>query len=363
VEEVGMTREFWAGRRVLVTGHTGFKGSWLTLLLSELGSRVTGYALDPPTTPNLFEAARVAQGVESVRGDIADVPALEALVRRANPDVVVHMAAQSLVRASYDDPMETYRVNLMGTVAVLEALRRVPGRRTVIVVTTDKCYENREWAWGYREIDALGGRDPYSNSKACAELASAAYRSSFFPPAEHAKHGVAMATARAGNVIGGGDWGRDRVVPDIVEALRAGRPAKIRNPDAYRPWQHVLDALHGYVSLAERLTAAPAEFAEAWNFGPSEENVLPVRALADDVCRLWGSGARWEQDAGPKPHEATRLMLDSSKARARLGLPRNLDYRTAIAWTAEWYKAFHDGGDARELTLAQIRKHLSEGTR
>ena len=358
-----MKREFWAGRRVLVTGHTGFKGSWAALLLGETGARVTGYALDPPSTPSLFETARVAQGIESVKGDIADVPALEAIVRRANPDVVLHMAAQSLVRASYDDPMETYRVNVMGTVSVLEALRRVPGNRTVIVVTTDKCYENREWVWGYRETDALGGRDPYSNSKACAELASAAYRSSFFPPAEHAKHGVAMATARAGNVIGGGDWGKDRVVPDIVTALREGKAAKIRNPDAYRPWQHVLDALHGYLVLAERLTAAPAEFAEAWNFGPSEENVLPVRALADDICRLWGGGARWEHDAGPRPHEATRLMLDSSKSRMRLSLPRNLDYATALSWTAEWYRKLHDGGDARELTLAQIRKYLSEVAR
>ncbi len=354
-----MTSDFWAGRRVLVTGHTGFKGSWLTLLLSDLGAQVTGYALDPPTDPSLFEAARVAEGVESVIGDVGDAAAVEALVRRTDPGVVVHMAAQSLVRESYREPLETYRVNVMGTVSVLEALRRVPGRRSVVVVTSDKCYENLERMEGYRESDRLGGRDPYSNSKACAELAASAYRDSFFPPADRAKHGVALATARAGNVIGGGDWAKDRVVPDIVNAIGAGRPARIRNPHAHRPWQHVLDALWGYVVLAERLDRAPAEHAEAWNFGPSSSSVLPVGRLADDVCRLWGGGARWVTDEGPHPHEAARLQLDSTKSRTRLGLPPSLDYETAMAWTVDWYRAFHAGADMREFTMSQIRAFRS----
>jgi len=238
---------------------------------------------------------------------------------------------------------------------VLEALRRVPGRRAVVVVTSDKCYENHERDEAYRESDRLGGHDPYSNSKACAELTAAAYRDSFFPFAEHAKHGVALATARAGNVIGGGDWAKDRIVPDVVAALAAGKPAHIRNPAAHRPWQHVLDALHGYVVLAERLSSSPAEHAEAWNFGPDDEAVVPVSRLADDMCRLWGGGAKWERDAGPQPHEATRLRLDPAKSRARLGLAQGLDYANAVAWTVDWYRAFHAGRDMRAFTLGQLR--------
>ncbi len=357
-----MNPAFWSGRRVLVTGHTGFKGSWLCLMLRRLGAAVTGYALDPPTTPSLFEAARVADGVESLRGDIADVAALESLVRRADPEVVLHMAAQSLVRESYRDPLETYRVNVMGTVAVLDALRRVGGRRTVVVVTSDKCYENVERLHGYREDDRLGGRDPYSNSKACAELAAQSYRDSFFPVADVARHGVGVATARAGNVIGGGDWAKDRLVPDIVAALADGRAARIRSPDAHRPWQHVLDALRGYVVLAERLHAAPAEHAEAWNFGPTEADVLPVGTIADEICRLWGRGATWERDEGPRPHEAKRLTLDATKSRARLALPPTLDHRTTMQWTVEWYRRFHAGEDMRAFSLAQLDAFADRGS-
>lgn len=349
-----MKPEFWTGRRVLVTGHTGFKGSWLCLLLRKLGASVVGYALDPPTKPNLFEAARVADGLESVRGDIADVAALENLVRRADPEVVVHMAAQSLVRESYREPMETYRVNVMGTVALLEALRRVGGRRAVVVVTSDKCYENLERGHGYREDDRLGGRDPYSNSKACAELAAQSYRDSFFPVADVARHGVAVATARAGNVIGGGDFAKDRLVPDVVTALAAGRAARIRSPEAHRPWQHVLDALRGYLVLAERLREAPMDHAEAWNFGPTEADVHPVGTIADEVCRLWGDGAKWERDEGPRPHEATRLTLDAAKSRDRLRLPASLDHATTMKWTVEWYRRFHAGEDMRAFSQVQL---------
>jgi len=246
---------FWADRRVLVTGHTGFKGSWLTLLLRELGAEVTGYALEPPTEPSLFDAARAHDGIRSVLGDICDGPTLEAAVRDADPSVVIHLAAQSLVRASYEDPGETYRVNVMGTVDLLETIRRVGCRAAVVVVTSDKCYENRETDHAYIETDRLGGRDPYSNSKACAELVTAAYRASYFPPDRHEDHGVGLATARAGNVIGGGDWAPDRIVPDLVRAWSAGRAVQIRNPGAYRPWQHVLDCLRGYLVLAERVRA------------------------------------------------------------------------------------------------------------
>lgn len=354
-----MKPEFWLDRRVLLTGHTGFKGSWLTLLLRELGAKVTGFALDPPSTPSLFETAHVAQGIESIRGDVGDAGALQAIVARTDPSVVIHMAAQSLVRESYRDPVETYRVNVMGTVCVLDAVRRAGGKRLVLVVTSDKCYDNREWLWGYRENDALGGRDPYSNSKACAELVAAAYRDSFFPPKDHARHGVTVATARAGNVIGGGDWARDRIVPDIIGAFHEGRPARIRNPNAHRPWQHVLDALHGYLVLIEHMEKAPADTAEAWNFGPSEEHVLSVGTLVEDMSRLWGAGARWERDEGPRPHEATRLLLDASKARIRLGLGPNLDYATTLRLTVEWYRAFHSGADMRGFTIAQLRSFQS----
>ncbi len=352
-----MNAGFWAGRRVLVTGHTGFKGSWLTLLLRELGAEVTGYALEPPTEPSLFDVARVDRGITSVLGDICDGPALESAVRTADPSVVVHMAAQSLVRASYADPAETYRVNVMGTVDLLETLRRVGTRAAVLVVTSDKCYRNRETDHAYVETDELGGHDPYSNSKACAEHVAAAFRDSFFSPAQHAEHGVGLATARAGNVIGGGDWARDRILPDIVGAISDGQPARIRHAGAHRPWQHVLDCLHGYVLLAERLSEDPASHAEAWNFGPSEEHVLPVGRLADDVCRLWGDGASWERDESPQPHEAIRLMLDSAKARTRLGLPPSMPYSAGLERTVAWYRAHHAGEDMRERTLAQIRAY------
>jgi CDP-glucose 4,6-dehydratase len=350
-----MNQSFWRGRRVLVTGHTGFKGSWLTLLLADLGADVVGLSLDPPTKPSLFETARVAEGITSIHGDVCDVPELVQLLKKTEPSVVVHMAAQSLVRESYRDPLETYRTNVMGTVAVLEAARVVPAQRAVLVVTSDKVYENDERDTPFRESDRLGGRDPYSNSKGCAEFVASAYRESFFPPDDMSRHAVALATARAGNVIGGGDWAKDRIVPDIVTALSEGRAPLIRNPGAHRPWQHVLDALLGYVVLLERLATDPEDHAEAWNFGPSEESVRPVSMLAEDICRLWGHGARWDLDHGPKPHEASRLSLDSTKARTRLELGPSLDYRTALAWTVDWYRAFHAGADMRQATLDQIR--------
>ena len=345
----------WTGREVFVTGHTGFKGSWLALWLHALGARVSGYALAPPTAPSLFAQARVADGLASTLADVRDLPRLVAAMAAAAPEVVFHLAAQSLVRASYADPVETYATNVMGTVHVLEAARRVPSVRAVVIVTTDKCYENREWEWGYREVDRLGGRDPYSNSKACAELVTDAYRQSFFGDAR-----VAVASARAGNVIGGGDWAVDRVVPDAMRAFAAGAPLAIRNPRSVRPWQHVLEPLAGYLALAEHLLRDGAAAAEAWNFGPPDELVLPVGTLADKLVHAWGGGAAWQgppPEAAAGPHEATLLRLDASKARRRLAWRARLSIDESVAWIVEWHQAVARGGDARALTLAQIARY------
>ncbi|RYY17500.1 MAG: CDP-glucose 4,6-dehydratase [Alphaproteobacteria bacterium] len=305
---------FWSGKRVFLTGHTGFKGSWLSLWLQAMGADLTGFALAPPTDPSLFQAADVAQGMTSIIGDIRDAGALAHALVTASPEIVIHMAAQPLVRASYDDPVGTYATNVMGTVHVLEAVRRAPGVRACVVVTTDKCYENREWVWGYREDEAMGGYDPYSNSKGCAELVTSAYRRSFF-----GESGTATASARAGNVIGGGDWAVDRLIPDILRAVVAGEPVVIRNPHSIRPWQHVLEPLSGYLVLAQSLWTDPTGAAEGWNFGPRDEDARPVQWIVEQLCELWGDGASWVRDERLQPHEANYLKLDISKARARLG--------------------------------------------
>ena len=351
-----MNPGFWRGRRVLLTGHTGFKGAWLALWLHQLGARLTGYALPPATDPNLFEAARVGELMTTLFADVRDLAMLNRAYAEHQPEIVVHMAAQSLVRASYEDPVGTYATNVMGTVNVLEAARHAGGVKAALIITSDKCYENTEPARAYAEGDALGGHDPYSSSKACAEIVTAAYRRSFFSLAEAG--GTAIATARAGNVIGGGDWADDRLVADMVRAFTSSRRVKLRYPAATRPWQHVLDPLDGYLTLLEELCNAGTQFTEAWNFGPDAAGERRVDAVADAMSRLWGDGAGWEIDTGTDSYEAQRLALDCSKARARLGWAPRLDFAKSLEWTAHWYKSYFGGGDARELSRTQINRYM-----
>jgi CDP-glucose 4,6-dehydratase len=342
----------WRNKRVLVTGHTGFKGSWLSLWLQNQGAELCGIALDPPSQPNLFEDAEVAGGMQSIIGDIRDAGLLRQTFARFHPEVVFHLAAQPSVRHSYDDPIGTYSTNVMGTVNVLDAARHSDCLRALIVVTSDKCYLNHEWEWPYRETDPLGGYDPYSNSKACAELVVSAYRDSFFNRNEYGRHGVAIASARAGNVIGGGDWEASRLVPDTVRAFMSGRPVRIRNPRAIRPWQHVLEPLRGYLMLAEFMCRLGG--GEAWNFGPESCDARPVEWLVREMAQLWGPGARWENDDGEQPHEANHLTLDSSKASLRLGWRPELPLKDALAMTVTWYQAQLSHQDMRAFTMAQI---------
>ena len=335
---------FWADKRVLITGHTGFKGSWLTAWLTQLGARVTGFALPPSTNPSMFEMCGLARRnalstlapMEHLIGDVRDLPAVERAFLASEPEIVFHMAAQPLVRLSYSEPVETLATNIMGTVHVLDAIRRAPSVRAVVVVTSDKCYANRGWVWGYREDEAMGGHDPYSASKGCAELVAAAYQSSFL--------GVngsraTIASARAGNVIGGGDWAADRLVPDAIRALVAGEALVVRNPGATRPWQHVLEPLSGYLALAEKVFEGQREWEGGWNFGPWDEDAVPVSEIASLITEAWGSGAAWKAMPDPNaPHEAPYLKLDSSKARQRLGWRPRLRIAQALQWTVEWYR-------------------------
>ena len=346
---------FFAGRTVLVTGHTGFKGAWLCRWLALMGARVVGYALPPEGAPNLFELARIEDGCTSVIGDVRDAAAVHAVVEAHRPEIVLHLAAQALVRRSYRDPIETYATNVMGTVHVLDACRRVGSARAVVVVTSDKCYENREWLWGYREDEPMGGHDPYSSSKGCAELVTAAYRRSYFGTGD-----TRVASARAGNVIGGGDFAEDRLVPDIVRGAASGRPIVIRNPESTRPWQHVLEPLAGYLQLARRLVESPAGHAEGWNFGPREEDAIPALALAEKLVATLGRGALEVVPPAQRggPHEARLLKLDTSKARALLGWAPKLDIDRALAWTAAWYRAWlDDPTSCRAVLDAQIRQY------
>ncbi len=357
VESLVTPAGFWKGRRVFLTGHTGFKGGWLALWLQQLGALVTGFSLEPLSQPNLFGLAQVARDMTSILGDITDLPVLASAMRDAKPEVVMHLAAQPLVRAGYEQPLETYRTNVMGTLNLLEAARSIDGLRAIVIVTTDKCYENREWSWAYRENDALGGFDPYSNSKACAELVTQSYRNSFFQPQRYAEHGVAIATARAGNVIGGGDWGEDRLVPDALRAFLAQQPVLIRNPGAIRPWQHVLEPLLGYLQLAQRLTVNGVDFGESWNLGPHLADARPVAWVVEELAQRWGAGASWVRDQGPHPHEAHFLKLDSGKAQSRLHWNSRLNISTTLDWTVEWYRAWQAGADLRALCLAQINRY------
>ena len=357
-----MNPSFWNNKRVLLTGHTGFKGSWMSLWLQSAGARLTGVALAPPTTPSLFEVANVAAGMTSELADIRDMKAMHTIVAKHRPEIVIHMAAQSVVRESYQNPVDTYATNVMGTVHVLEAIRQVGGVKAVVVVSSDKCYDNKEWVWGYRETDALGGYDPYSNSKGCTELVTAAYRSSYFAAHDHDKHGVAVATARAGNVIGGGDWTADQLVPDTVRAFSEQRPVRLRSPGAVRPWQFVLEPIDGYLSLAEHLYMHGSAFADAWNFGPSADHAQPVQWIVEHLAKQWGESAKWEKDAQQHPHEAGFLKLDSSKAKAQLNWQSKLNLATALQWTVEWYRAYQLKNGMRALTLAQIDRFMRHGS-
>jgi CDP-glucose 4,6-dehydratase len=354
---VATRSQFWRGKRVFLTGHTGFKGGWMRLWLEKLGAEVTGFSLPPSTVPSFHELVQAGPAPEGQ--DIRDAAALRAAVTACQPDVIFHLAAQALVRRSYDDPVETYATNVMGTVHLLEAARACKSVRAIVVVTSDKCYENREWPWGYRESDPMGGFDPYSNSKGCAELVAAAYRSSFFHPQKHGSHGVSLATVRAGNVIGGGDWAVDRLVPDLLRAFASGKPADIRNPNAVRPWQHVLEPVHGYMMLAERLAVEGPRWAEAWNFGPNDADARPVSWIADKLSAQWGGGASWSTDSGEHPHEANWLKLDCSKAHQQLGWVPRWGLTNALAAIVEWQQAWARGENMRAVSLKQIDSYES----
>jgi CDP-glucose 4,6-dehydratase len=351
LEDLVVNPSFWRARKVLVTGHSGFKGSWLALWLRQLGAEVVGFSAGSPSRPCLFDLAAVADSVESVEGDIRDTERVRGVVADHRPDVVIHMAAQPLVRRSYVDPVGTYTTNVIGTVNVLDAARHTDEVRVVINVTTDKVYANREWEWGYREDEPKGGRDPYSNSKACSELVTSAYRDSFFGPESQ----VAAATVRAGNVIGGGDWGEDRLIPDIMRTALGDADLHIRNPGAIRPWQHVLNPLSGYLRLAESLWESD-EFADGWNFGPEERDARPVNWIIERLSELWGGQIPWTHDGGSHPYETTYLRLDSSKARVRLGWVPRWDLDQALTSIVSWYKAFQAGEDMHEFSLGQIRE-------
>ncbi len=352
-----MSRIFWKDKKVLITGHTGFKGSWLSLWLQGLGANVVGYALSPPTQPSLFEIANVAEGMTSVIGDTRDLEHLKSVIAEHRPEIVFHLAAQPLVRYSYKNPVETYATNIMGTVHMLETVRLSESARVVVSITSDKCYENKEWLWGYREDERLGGHDPYSSSKGCAELVISAYRRSYFTPETYQHHRVALASTRAGNVIGGGDWAKDRLIPDIMTSIMENRPVIIRSPNAIRPWQHVLEPLNGYLTVAEQLWEHGPQFAQAWNFGPSSEDAKPVSWIVNYLTNLWGEGASWELDSAQHPHEDTYLKLDCSKAQSLLGWSPKLRLSTALEWIVEWYQGYRQNEDMRSLTEAQIACH------
>jgi CDP-glucose 4,6-dehydratase len=356
-----MNKDFWKGKKVLVTGHTGFKGSWLCLLLSSLGANVTGYSLRPPTSPSLFELCQIDRLVPTRYADIRDLNTLQATILEEKPEIIIHMAAQPLVRASYLNPVETFEINVMGTVKLLEAVRNAVHKgipiKAVINVTTDKCYENKEWLWGYRENDALGGYDPYSNSKACSELVTDAYRKSFFQIENYESHSVAIATARAGNVIGGGDWAVDRLIPDCLRTLSEGEKIKIRSPFAIRPWQHVLDPLSGYLLLAEKLVADGTRYSEGWNFGPDDDGGKTVEWVVKHLCAKWGNGAAYEIENGHHLHEAHYLKLDCSKAKFKLGWHPKWNVESAIDKVMEWTQAYQSNADLRAICMKQINEY------
>ncbi|MGB3209931.1 MAG: CDP-glucose 4,6-dehydratase [Desulforhopalus sp.] len=358
MEGVEMNAGFWHGKTVLITGHTGFKGSWLSLLLETGGTQVVGFALAPPSEPNFFEVSNVARGITSLTGDVRSYQQVRSAIQKHRPEIVIHMAAQPLVRYSYEHPLETYETNVMGTANVLEAVRQTNSVRVVLVITSDKCYENKEWPWGYRENEPMGGHDPYSSSKSCAELVATAYRKSYFPREKFSSHRVAIATARAGNVIGGGDWGQDRLVPDIMRAVMQGKAVNIRYPHAVRPWQHVLEPLDGYLRLIEKLWEDGKGFAGGWNFGPESSGCKSVSWMLKTLNGLWKGGVKWEIDENSdNPHEANYLKLDCSKAATKLGWYPRLNLFAALEMVAEWYEGYANNEDMRELSKRQISRY------
>jgi len=353
-----MDAAFWKGKKVLVTGHTGFKGSWLSLWLQSLGAKVVGVSLDPPTTPSLYEQAQVADGMDSLREDIRNLDKMKLIFAEHQPEIVFHLAAQPLVRYSYREPVETYATNVMGTLHILEAIRASKSVRAAVMITTDKCYKNREWEWGYREIEPMGGHDPYSSSKGCAELLIASYRDSYFPAQAYSHHQTAIASARAGNVIGGGDWAEDRLIPDIIRAFEMKDTVHTRNPNAIRPWQHVLEPLAGYIELSERLCMDGMPWAEAWNFGPREEDAKSVEWIVKEMTQLWG-GAAWGIDKGEHPHEANYLKLDCSKAHTKLGWRPRWNLGLALKQIVAWHKALASETTPRTLCQKQITEYMN----
>ncbi|PMG94759.1 CDP-glucose 4,6-dehydratase [Vibrio breoganii] len=354
-----MSPDFWKGKKVFVTGHTGFKGGWLCLWLQEMGALVKGYSLPAPTNPSLFEEAKVWEGMSTEEGDIRDFTHLRQVMSEFEPEIVFHMAAQPLVRLSYDEPMETYSTNVMGTVYLLEAVKQVGGVKAVVNITSDKCYENREWVWGYREDEAMGGYDPYSNSKGCAELVASSYRQSFFNKDKYNEHGCALASVRAGNVIGGGDWADDRLIPDMLNAFSNGQSVEIRSPYAIRPWQHVLEPLSGYLTIAEYLYLQGSDFAEGWNFGPKEEDAKPVEWIVERLVQLWGDDAKWFLSEGEHPHEAHYLKLDCSKAKMRLNWQPVWDLNTTLEKIVGWQKAWLSKEDMKQYTINEIKEYMN----
>jgi len=354
MEDLDMNTTFWRGKKVLITGHTGFKGGWLSLYLQKKGANVVGYSLPPPTEPSLFEIGRIAEGMESISGDVRDIEKFKTIIREHKPEIIIHMAAQSLVRYSYENPLETYSTNVMGTVNVLESVRCLDSVKVVLIITSDKCYENKEWIWGYRENERMGGHDPYSSSKGCAELVTSAYINSYFSKSDYLDHGVAVASARAGNVIGGGDWGKDRLIPDIMHGILTDKPVVIRNPNAIRPWQHVLEPLSGYLCLAEKLWHYGPKFSGGWNFGPKDECCKPVSWILKKLRALWGDKFCWELDTADNPHEASFLKLDCTKARSMLSWFPKLNQDNTFELIVDWYQGYIQNKNMRELSEKQI---------
>ena len=349
-----MNPQFWENKKILTTGHTGFKGSWLSIWLKSLRANLTGYSLPAPTNPSLFELAEVAKGMHSIVGDVRDLDHIKAVLKKHSPEILIHMAAQSLVVESHEDPHDTYTTNVLGTLNVLEAVRHSDSIKVVVIITSDKCYQNKEWVWGYREYDSLGGIDPYSNSKACAELITSCYRDSYFKQPNPPFKNVSVATVRAGNVIGGGDWAQNRLIPDIMQSLIKKQQVVIRNPNSIRPWQFVLEPLEGYLTLAEQLWANGTKYSEGWNFGPNETDAQSVQWIVEQLGQFWGKKTDWKELPQPYPHEANYLKLDCTKARQRLKWTPRLDLATTLEWVVEWYRGWDNGENVAALTKSQI---------